>query len=93
VATFSPGGTGNGFLKFTALPLRQVRLLMYSSERPNTRATYLPAGRPTSSAVLVNLGNSLLITKGSRPTESGTTLLPTISIDWVTPATAAVNVK
>ena len=41
LASICHGGTGNSFLEFAALPLRQVRLLIYSSERANTRATHL----------------------------------------------------
>src|SRR6266404_2792320 len=40
-ATYFWNGTGSSFLEFTALQLWQVRLLMYSSERPNTRATHI----------------------------------------------------
>jgi len=41
LANFSLGGASNSFLEFAALQRRQVRHLVYSSERPNTRATHI----------------------------------------------------
>jgi hypothetical protein len=67
-------------LEFTALPFWQVRLLIYSSERPNTpafaaEAMARQAGHPPPVLVLVNLGNASLITKASLPTKLEARLL------------------